>query len=31
MIELTVINDNIGLKFYDVFELRDYWERKVTK
>jgi len=31
MIELTIFNDNVGLRFHDMFELRDYWERKVTK
>ncbi|CAD8100122.1 unnamed protein product [Paramecium primaurelia] len=31
MIELTIFNDNVGLRFYDMFELKDYWERKVTK
>ncbi|CAK84414.1 unnamed protein product (macronuclear) [Paramecium tetraurelia] len=31
MIELTIIHDNVGLNFLDLFELKDYWERKVTK
>ncbi|CAD8188417.1 unnamed protein product [Paramecium pentaurelia] len=31
MIELTIINDNVGLNFIEMFEIRDYWERKVTK
>ncbi|CAD8184984.1 unnamed protein product [Paramecium octaurelia] len=31
MIELALINDNVGLRFHDMFESRDYWERKVTK
>ena len=31
MIELKIINENVALNFYDTYELKDYWERKVTK
>ncbi|CAD8120703.1 unnamed protein product [Paramecium sonneborni] len=31
MIELFNYNDNIGMTFVDLYECREYWERKVTK
>lgn len=31
MIELYNNNDNVGMIFVDLYECREYWERKVTK
>ncbi|CAD8101605.1 unnamed protein product [Paramecium sonneborni] len=31
VIELTIINENVCLNFQDMYEIRDYWERKITK